>query len=139
MKGLRRPVPAEVFGHSVELLTVGHLAEALDRTRWTIDHWTRLGIFPLPPFVQHPDRIAHKRRFYPASFAAEVERIAQETGLGPTLRRSDWLTYRNFFETAYLKTVATLIPDGVTPPVEVVVSWTAEGRFVMVPAYPSTA
>ena len=126
---LRRPITADVGGQIVTLMTVGHVAAALGRTRWTVDYWITLGLLPKPPFVINPNDDVIKRRLYPAAFVERLAVIANQ--IGPRLPRSEWQGFHDQVVDAYNDVVGPLIRPGITLPLEIVVDQTNVGRLVI--------
>ena len=134
---LRRPITADLGGQVVSLVTVGHVATALGRTRWTVDYWITLGLLPKPPFVINPNDDVIKRRLYPAAFVERLAVIANQ--IGPRLPRSEWQQFHNQVVDVYNDVVGPLIPKGITLPVEIVMDQTNVGRVVVGNPDPSSA
>jgi hypothetical protein len=105
-------------GTEVRLLTIGYLAAALRRSRWTILHWERLGLLPPAPFVINPERHRAKRRLYPEDYVRELSRITYRHYPGPELKREIWVRFQDHVYDAYDRLVVPLLV-GVIPPVEI--------------------
>ena len=128
---LRRPITgtSDLGGQTVSLVTIGHVAAALRRTRWTVDYWITMGLLPKPPFVINPNDDVIKRRLYPAAFVERLAVIANQ--IGPRLPRSEWQGFHNQVVDAYNDVVGPLIPIGITLPVLIVMDQTNVGRVVI--------
>jgi hypothetical protein len=109
IKNLRRPITAAINGHSVELLTIGHLAHAVDRSTWTVKHWQRLGLLPRPPVILNPKVPSARRGLYPQLFVRSVAIIAKQDYMYPRLDRADWPKFHAEVLRAYEKTIAPLL------------------------------
>ena len=133
---LRRPINADIGGQIVTLMTVGHVAAALGRTRWTVDCWITLGLLPKPPFVINPNDDVIKRRLYPSAFVERLAVIANQ--IGPRLPRSEWQGFHDQVVDAYNEVVGPLIRPGITLPLEIVMDQTNVGRVVISNPDPSS-
>jgi hypothetical protein len=93
----------------VKLVTVGYLAQAVNRTTWSIRHWQAIGLMPPPPFhTNHPNPL-YRRGVYPQSFVDAVAEIVKRNEIGPRLERRFWSAFRNEVDIAYEETVESLL------------------------------
>jgi hypothetical protein len=112
VKYLRSPIKTEIAGRPCTLLTIGHLAQALGRTTWTVRHWTRIGLLPQAPFDMWPDDPRRRRRLYPQPFVLALAEIAAMGYMGPRLDRNQWRRFQLEVWEAFAATVVPLA-DGV--------------------------
>jgi hypothetical protein len=109
IKGLRRPITTKVGDQQVQLVTIGYLARAANRTPWSIRHWQALGLMPLPPFqTNHPDPL-YRRGIYPEAFVDAIAEIVNRNQIGHRLDRKDWAWFRDEIFAAYDRTVKPLL------------------------------
>jgi len=106
---LRAPIPFNIAGQEIELLTIAYVAHSLGRTPWTIRSWQRLGLFPRTPFHIHP-AIPHLRRhLFPTQFVDAVAELVRRNHLRERLNRDGLDSIqRDVFE-AYRLTVVPLL------------------------------
>lgn len=117
-KFLRHPIDYEINGRKCVLLTVGHLANALHRSPWTVRHWTRLGILPEAPFDLDPNEPRLRKRLYPKPFVDALAAITEDKYSGPRLDRHQWQQFQHDVWAAYQETVMPLtcgVSDGGSP------------------------
>ena len=69
-------------GQSIELFTIGHLADALERSPETIRRWERAGILPRPRYRRRSTSHRGERRLYSAGQIRLINYAAQEARLG---------------------------------------------------------
>lgn len=105
-------------GTEVRLLTVGYVAAALGRSRWTLLEWERLGLLPKTAFVMNPRRHRAKRRLYPEDYLLELARITERYYPAARLDRKQWRSFQGDVYKAYNRHVMPLLV-GLTPPVEI--------------------
>lgn len=106
----------------VRLLTIGHLAAALGRTRLTILKWERMKLLPPTPFVMNPDRHPAKRRLFPDDYVRELGRITTKHYPAGRLERNSWRGFQERVYDAYNDLVMPFLGPGVIPPVEIVIT-----------------
>ena len=94
VKSLQHPVQIAVGDRTVDLVTIGYVANVLDRTSWTIKYWTRLGLFPEPPYFLNPKDSCTRRRLYPADFIDALAIIVSHGYVGRRLDRHQWHRFR---------------------------------------------
>ena len=105
-------------GTEVRLLTVGYVAAALGRSRWTLLEWERLGLLPKAPFVMNPRRHRAKRRLYTEEYVLELARIMERYYPAARLDRKQWRRFQQDVHQIYDRLVMPLL-GGVNPPVEI--------------------
>ena len=104
-------------GTEVRLLTVGYVAAALGRSRWTLLEWERLGLLPKAAFVMNPRRHRAKRRLYTEEYVLELSRIMKRYP-GARLERDSWRRFQKDVYDAYNRLTMPLL-RGCYPPVEI--------------------
>ncbi len=108
-KGLRSPLLADVRGRQVQMLTVGHMALAINRSTWTVRYWERAGLLPVPPFALHQYDAQRRRWLYPQPFVEAVAEIIKRNQIGDRLDRKDWAWFRDEVFAAFERTVQPLL------------------------------
>jgi hypothetical protein len=109
-----RCIDTRIDGVSTKLCTIGHVADALNRTGWTIRNWQRLGVIPEAPFLLSPEVPRTRRRLYPAEYVDALNEIAERGYLGRRLNADQLHRFKEDVSLAYEKTVAPLLNAGVT-------------------------
>ena len=69
-------------GRSIELFTISHLADALERSPETIRRWERAGILPRPRYRRRSTSHRGERRLYSAGQIRRINYAAEEARLG---------------------------------------------------------
>jgi hypothetical protein len=108
-KFLRHPIVHEINGQKCTLLTVGHLANCLGRSTWTIRHWTRVGLLPEPVFHLNPGNPHARRTLYPEPYVLALADIIDRGYVGRRLNRAEWLRFQDEAWAAFSATVLPLI------------------------------
>ena len=113
-KNLRRPLTIEINGHECVMLTIGHLANAVGRTPWSINQWIRAGLIPPSPVLERPDTPNLRRRLWPAEFVAAMRVIGKQDYVVRRLDRRDFRRFHSEVMDAYELTIAPLLEPTVT-------------------------
>lgn len=121
VKGLRKPITAVINGHRVDLLTVGHLANAVGRSNWTVSYWTKVGLLPPAPVIERPDTLNLRRHLYPAEFVRAIRVIARSDYVHDRLDRTDWPRFHAEVHKAYQATIAPLLESVLSDEVRITV------------------
>jgi len=113
-KNLRRPIPTTINGQSCLMLTIGHLANAVGRTPWTVKHWIQVGLIPPSPVLERPDTPNLRRRMWPAEFVAAMREIGKQDYMVGRLDRRDFGRFHTEVMEAYKTHIGPLLGPGVT-------------------------
>ena len=73
-------------GETIELFRIAVLAEALDRTAYTLRKWTKQGLIPKPVFVPQGEKCVH---WYTAAQIINCHRLSMSLFNGLKHRRAD--------------------------------------------------
>ena len=111
-KHLQGPVHVRVGHESYELLTVGHLQRALNRSSWTLRRWQAEGLLPPTPLFIRSDSAAGRRGLFPRQFVEAAFTIAASREVGRRLDRGDWESFRHDIAVAHQMYVQPVL-DGV--------------------------
>lgn len=109
IRWLHQPIEVVINGERCKMLTIGHLANAVGRTTWTVRYWTKCGLVPPTPFYWDPSENRARFRLYPQPFVESLETIAAKGYLGRRLDRQDWARFRDDVLRAYNDTVTPLL------------------------------
>ena len=118
LRGLRHRIHVVTESGDCDLLTIGHLAAALRRSRWTVLYWERLGLLPGAPFVMNAERSMTKRRLYPAHYVRALAEVMERHYSGPRLEHEVWASFQRDVHSIYDRIVVPLL-GGVTPPIQI--------------------
>lgn len=122
-RNLRHPISATIDGKSITLVSVGHIAAELGRTRTCLRQWEDAGTFPPAPYRL----VKGQLRLYPADFLKAIRQIKQERRLGKRLDETD----RRLFQLAVWHALdLALAPMRIEPNVVTDSSSGAEGGEV---------
>lgn len=114
----RHAIRIETKSGELRLLTIGYVAVAVHRTRWTVLHWEQLGLLPPAPFVMMLENSRLKRRLYPETFVGALAAITEADYLAPRMEREEWGEFQMRVLHAYACHVTPLL-EGVIPPIEI--------------------
>jgi hypothetical protein len=105
-----------IEGVPTKLCTIGHVADALNRTGWTVKYWEAIGLLPPARFILNPEVPRTRRRLYSEEYVHALGLIADQGYLGQRLDRNHWDRFHHEVLAAYKETVTPLISAGVTEP-----------------------
>ena len=84
----------EIGSEVHQLYMVGHVANALRRTVWSIKHWERIGLLPKPVFLLDPGDPRARRHLYPGTYIDALAEIAQHGYIGRRLDFDQWARFQ---------------------------------------------